>query len=57
MANTKSAKKRVLVSRTKHDRNRVVRAAVKTRITRVRRLLDGGESQPAGEIVTARFGL
>jgi small subunit ribosomal protein S20 len=49
MANTKSAKKRVLVSKTKHDRNRVVRSAVKTRITRVRRLVDGGDPQPEAE--------
>jgi small subunit ribosomal protein S20 len=53
MANTKSAKKRVLVSKTKHDRNRVVRSAVKTRITRVRRLVDGGEAGPELEVKAA----
>ena len=42
MANIKSAKKRVRVSATKHDRNRVVRAAVKTRIARARKLVDSG---------------
>lgn len=40
MANIKSAKKRVLVSARKRDRNRVVRAAVKTRILRARRLVE-----------------
>jgi len=53
LANTKSAKKRVRVSRTKHERNRVVRAAVKTRVSRVRRLVDGGETAPAAELTTA----
>ena len=50
MPNIKSAKKRVLVSTTKHDRNQVVRSAVKTRITRVRRLLDGGVAEPTSEL-------
>jgi small subunit ribosomal protein S20 len=53
LPNIKSAKKRVLVSGRKHDRNQVVRAAVKTRITRVRRLLDTGEPQPLTELKVA----
>jgi small subunit ribosomal protein S20 len=47
MANIKSAKKRVLTSATKHDRNRSVRAAIKTRVTRVRHVLDTGEAEAA----------
>jgi small subunit ribosomal protein S20 len=53
LANTKSAKKRVRVSRTKHEQNRVVRASVKTRVVRVRRLVEGGESEPTAELKTA----
>jgi small subunit ribosomal protein S20 len=53
MANIKSAKKRVLISTKKHDRNRVVRSAVKTHVTRVRRLVDSGETAPATEVVAA----
>jgi small subunit ribosomal protein S20 len=53
LANIKSAKKRVIISEKKHDRNRVVRSALKTRITRVRRLVEGGEAEPTAELVTA----
>ena len=53
MANIKSAKKRVLVSAKKHDENRNTRSAVKTRISRVRRLVEAGEAAPAGELSTA----
>jgi small subunit ribosomal protein S20 len=53
MANIKSAKKRVLISAKKHDRNRVVRSAVKTHVTRVRRLVDGGETAPVAEVRAA----
>jgi small subunit ribosomal protein S20 len=50
MANIKSAKKRVLTSATKHDRNRSVRAAIKTRVTRVRHVLDTAEAEAAGPL-------
>src|SRR5258708_13482062 len=53
MANIKSAKKRMLISAKKHDRNRVVRSAVKTHVTRVRRLVDGGEVSPSAEVTAA----
>ena len=53
MANIKSAKKRVLISSKKHDRNRVVRSAVKTHVTRVRRLVDSGETAPVAEVKAA----
>jgi small subunit ribosomal protein S20 len=53
VANIKSAKKRVLVSRKKHEENRTTRSAVKTHISRVRRLVETGESAPAAEVITA----
>jgi small subunit ribosomal protein S20 len=53
MANIKSAKKRVLIAIKKHDRNRVVRSAVKTHVTRVRRLVDGGEMAAVAEVNAA----
>ena len=53
MANIKSAKKRVGISAKKHDRNRIVRSAVKTRIVRVRRITDGGESAPQDQLKEA----
>jgi small subunit ribosomal protein S20 len=53
MANIKSAKKRVLIATKKHDRNRVVRSAVKTHVTRVRRLVDGGDTAPVAEVKAA----
>lgn len=53
MANIKSAKKRVLIAGKKHERNRVVRSAVKTHVTQVRRLVDGGETAPVAEVTAA----
>ena len=35
MANIKSAKKRILVSQTKADRNKAIRSSVKTAVTKV----------------------
>ena len=53
MANIKSAKKRVLVSEKKHARNKAVRAAIKTKVTRVRRLVETEDSAPAAELKAA----
>lgn len=53
MANIKSAKKRMVVSAKKHERNRVVRSAVKTRIARVRRTLDSGVGVEGEELIAA----
>ena len=53
MANIKSAKKRMVVSAKKHERNRVVRSAVKTRIARVRQVVDGGEAPDADVLKAA----
>ncbi|MHB8510219.1 MAG: 30S ribosomal protein S20, partial [Candidatus Dormibacteria bacterium] len=57
VANIKSAKKRVLVSARKHEQNGAVRSAVKTRIVRVRRLVEAGEAQPLEELKLAVSGL
>jgi small subunit ribosomal protein S20 len=53
MANIKSAKKRMVVSAKKHERNRTVRSAVKTRLTRVRRVVDQGEAAEPELVVAA----
>jgi len=53
MANVKSAKKRILVGAKKHDRNRTVRSAVKTRVANVRHLVEGGETTPTAELRVA----
>jgi small subunit ribosomal protein S20 len=53
MANIKSAKKRVLTSATKHARNKSVRAAIKTKVTRVRRLVEAGEAEPGEQLKAA----
>jgi len=53
MANIKSAKKRVLVSRRKAARNRVARSAVKTRLVRARRAIEAGLATTADELRAA----
>jgi small subunit ribosomal protein S20 len=53
MANIKSAKKRVLTSATKHARNKSVRAAIKTKVTRVRHVVETGEAEPAEALKAA----
>ena len=53
MANIKSAKKRIEISRKKHERNRTVRSAVKTRVARARRVLEQGEAEPAADLKAA----
>jgi small subunit ribosomal protein S20 len=57
MANIKSAKKRITVSATKHERNRVVRSAVKTKIARVRRVVDAGGNPAPDQVVAAMSAL
>jgi len=43
----------MVVSAKKHERNRVVRSAVKTKIVRVRRLMDHGEAPSAEQVLAA----
>ena len=47
MANIKSAKKRVLVTRTKTERNRAIRSKVKTYIKKVYAAIDANDKEAA----------
>ncbi len=47
MANIKSAKKRILVNRTKADRNKAVRSGVKTAIKKVYAAIESGDKNAA----------
>ena len=47
MANIKSAKKRILVNRTKADRNKAIKSGVKTAIKKVYAAIDSGDKASA----------
>lgn len=47
MANIKSAKKRILVNRTKAERNKSVRSSVKTAMKKVLAAVEGGDKAAA----------
>ena len=47
MANIKSAKKRVLVSRAKHDRNKAIKSGVKTAIKKVEAAVNAKDAEAA----------
>lgn len=47
MANIKSAKKRILVNRTKADRNKAIRSGVKTAIKKVYAAIDANDQAAA----------
>ena len=49
MANIKSAKKRVLVTRTKTERNKAIRSGVKTEIKKVYAAIESGDKAAAQE--------
>lgn len=54
MANIKSAKKRILVSRTRADRNKAIRSGVKTAIKKVYAAIETGDKEAAkAELVAA----
>ncbi|MCM1569784.1 MAG: 30S ribosomal protein S20 [Roseburia sp.] len=53
MANIKSAKKRILVSRTRADRNKAIRSSVKTAIKKVYAVIESGDKAAAGEELKA----
>jgi small subunit ribosomal protein S20 len=53
VANSRSARKRIRASERKHLRNRGVRSAVRTRISKARRALLGTEAESAPELVLA----
>ena len=47
MANIKSAKKRILVNRTKADRNKAIRSGVKTAMKKVFAAIEAGNKEAA----------
>lgn len=47
MANIKSAKKRILVNRTKADRNKAIRSGVKTAFRKVAAAIEAGDKSAA----------
>lgn len=54
MANIKSAKKRILVNRTKADRNKAIKSGVKTAIKKVYAVIESGDKDAAkAELVAA----
>ncbi len=53
MANIKSAKKRILVSRKKQARNKSVRSAVKTQVKKLDAAITAGDKELAAKELTA----
>ena len=53
MANIKSAKKRILVNRTKADRNKSIKSGVKTAIKKVYVAIDSGDKGAAAKALQA----
>ena len=53
MANIKSAKKRILVSRANADRNKAIRSSVKTAIKKVYAAIENGDKAAANAALTA----
>ena len=53
MANIKSAKKRILVNRTKADRNKSIKSSVKTAIKKVYAAIDSGDKGAAAKALQA----
>lgn len=53
MANIKSAKKRILVNRTKADRNKAIKSGVKTSIKKVYTAIEAGDKSVAQSALLA----
>ena len=53
MANIKSAKKRILVNRTKADRNKAIKSGVKTSIKKVYTAIEAGDKSAAQSALLA----
>lgn len=53
MANIKSAKKRILVNKTKADRNKAIKSGVKTAIKKVYAAIEGNDKEAAKAALTA----
>ncbi|MBR6328639.1 MAG: 30S ribosomal protein S20 [Lachnospiraceae bacterium] len=49
MANIKSAKKRILVTRTRYERNKAIRSGVKTSVKKVYAAIETGDKAAATE--------
>ena len=54
MANIKSAKKRILVNRTKAERNKAIKSSVKTAIKKVFATIEAGDKKAAEAELTLR---
>ena len=52
MANIKSAKKRILVSRTKTDRNKAIKTGVKTAIKKVNAAIEANDKSAASDALS-----
>lgn len=53
MANIKSAKKRILVNRTKADRNKAIKSGVKTAIKKVNAAVEANDKAAASDALLA----
>ncbi|MBO4391609.1 MAG: 30S ribosomal protein S20 [Lachnospiraceae bacterium] len=53
MANIKSAKKRILVTRTKADRNKMIRSKIKTYVKKVDAAIESGDKAAASAALVA----
>ena len=53
MANIKSAKKRILVNRTKADRNKAIKSGVKTAMKKVFVAIEAGDKEAANAALVA----
>ena len=53
MANIKSAKKRVLTSRVRQERNKAVKSSVKTAIKKVHKAVEAGDKEAAAAAFVA----
>lgn len=53
MANIKSAKKRILVNKTKYDRNKSIKSGVKTAIKKVYAAIESGDKSAAEDALKA----
>ena len=53
MANIKSAKKRIIVNRTKSDRNKAIKSGVKTAMTKVFAAIEAGDKNAANAALVA----
>ena len=51
MANIKSAKKRVLVSKVRYDRNKAIKSSVKTAIKKVEAAVAAGNKEEAAKLL------